>query len=122
MPRVLICDDDADLIEVTDEFFRDRGIDCVTAHSFDEVVSRRDEALECSLAILDVNLGFGLPGGVDVFRWLQRERFGGSVVFLTGHATTDPELAGTRTLGMPILAKPVSPDTLIELARAKRSA
>lgn len=122
MPRVLICDDDVDLVEVMGEFLRDSGIDCVTTHSFDEVRAHRDEALACSMAFLDVNLGAGRPSGVDVFRWLQQQRFGGTVVFLTGHATGDPELAGTQTLGMPVLAKPLGPDVLLELARAKRSA
>ena len=122
MPRILICDDDADIVEVMSEFFRDEGLDCVTAHSFDEVVARRGEVLGCSLAILDVNLGFGQPSGVEVFRWLQHERFGGSVVFLTGHAVTSSALAGARMLGLPILAKPVTPDALLGLARAESPA
>jgi DNA-binding response OmpR family regulator len=122
MPRILICDDDPDIDEVMAEFFRDHGIDCVTAQSFDEVVAHRSEVLGCSLAILDVNLGQGRPSGVDVFRWLQRERFDGSVVFLTGHAVTSSALNGTRALGVPILAKPVGAETLLRLAGAETSA
>jgi DNA-binding NtrC family response regulator len=119
MPRILICDDDPDIAEVMGEFFQDHGIDCITAHSFDEVVARRSEVLGCSLAILDVNLGPGRPSGADVFHWLQRERFGGRVVFLTGHAVTSRILDAARTLGVPILSKPIGADTLIRLAGAE---
>jgi DNA-binding response OmpR family regulator len=122
MPRILICDDDPDIAEVMGEFFQDHGFECVAAHSFDEVVAHRSEALGCSLAILDVNLGQGKPSGVDVFRWLQRERFAGSVVFLTGHAVTSRILDGARTLGVPILSKPIGADTLLRLAGAEASA
>jgi DNA-binding response OmpR family regulator len=122
MPRILICDDDPDIAEVMGEFFLDHGMVCVITHSFDEVVARRTEALGCTLAILDVNLGFGQPSGVDVFRWLQRERFGGTVVFLTGHAVTSSLLDGARTLGVPILSKPVGAETLLRLAETEASA
>jgi DNA-binding response OmpR family regulator len=122
MPRILICDDDPDIAEVMGEFFRDHGFDCVITQSADEVVAHRSEALGCSLAILDVNLGQGQPSGVDVFRWLQRERFGGSVVFLTGHAVTSSILDGARTLGVPILSKPVGEETLLRLAGAEGTA
>ncbi len=122
MPRILICDDDPDIAEVMGEFFQDHGMDSVITHSFDEVVAHRPEALSCSLAILDVNLGFGQPSGVDVFRWLQREHFGGTVVFLTGHAVTSTVLDGARTLGVPILSKPIEGETLLRLASAEASA
>jgi DNA-binding response OmpR family regulator len=122
MPRILICDDDPDIAEVMGEFFRDQGFDCVITRSSDEVVAHRSEALGCSLAILDVNLGPGQPSGVDVYRWLQRERFGGRVVFLTGHAVTSAFLDGARTLGIPILSKPVGGETLLRLAGGERCA
>ncbi len=120
MPRILICDDDEDVAEVLGDFFQDNGFDCVITHSFDEVVARGRDALACGLAILDVNLGSGRPSGTDVFRWLQRERFGGRIVFLTGHAGTSSILNGARTLGVPILGKPVAAEAL--LALAERSA
>ncbi len=122
MPRILICDDDPDIAEVLGEFFQDHGYPCVIAHSLEEVVARGSEALGCDLAILDVNLGGNRPSGVDVFRWLQQERFGGTVVFLTGHAGTSSVLDGARKVGVPILAKPVAAETLLALARAEKSA
>jgi len=122
MPRILICDDDPDIAEVMGEFFQDHGMDSVITHSFDEVVARRPDALSCGLAILDVNLGFGQPSGVDVFRWLQREHFAGAVVFLTGHAVTSSLLDGARTFGVPILSKPIEGETLLRLAGAEASA
>lgn len=122
MRRILICDDDPDIAEVLGEFFQDHGCPCVLTHSLDEVVARGREALGCDLAIVDVNLGGNRPSGVDVFRWLQHERFGGSFVFLTGHAGTSSMLDGARKLGVPILAKPVAAETLLALTRAEKSA
>lgn len=122
MPRILICEDDEDTAEVLGEFLQDSGYACVVTHSLEEVVARRSDALACGLAVLDVNLGAGRPSGVDVFRWLQRERFGGRVVFLTGHAGTSSILDGARGLGVRILAKPVSAETLLSLAQAEGSA
>jgi DNA-binding response OmpR family regulator len=122
MPRILICDDDEDIAEVLADFLGDDGFDCVVTHSLVDIVARRDEALACSMAILDVNLGPGRPSGVDVFRWLQHEGFGGSVVFLTGHAGTSSMLDGARKLGVPILAKPVSAETLLAVAHAESPA
>jgi len=122
MPRILICDDDGDLLEVMTQLLRDEGVRCVTAGSLDEVVAKRSEVLDCSVAVLDVNLGPGRPSGVDVYRWLQRERFGGRVVFLTGHAATSTIVAAASSSGLPILSKPITSDVLLELARAEASA
>jgi hypothetical protein len=60
------------------------------------MVELAPKVLNCTLAILDVNLGAGNPSGVDAYRWLKQERFVGRVVFLTGHThrpqPIDPDL------------------------------
>ncbi len=81
---------------------------CLAAESLGDVEAHGGEALGCTLAILDVNLGANAPSGIDVYRWLQRSHFTGTVVFLTGYGINDPlvqktrSIAATRTLSKPI--------------------
>jgi DNA-binding response OmpR family regulator len=106
--RVLLVDDDDDLVDVMRGLLADEGARVHVAHSLGEVERQRDDALASDLAILDVNLGAGQPSGVDVFEWLRAGGFAGRVVFLTGHARAHPlvtaaaAIPGTRVLSKPI--------------------
>ena len=44
---------------------------CVGVGSYEELVGLGDEALGCSIAILDINLGPHQPSGIDAYRWLR---------------------------------------------------
>jgi DNA-binding response OmpR family regulator len=113
---VLFVDDDDDLRELLPEFLLTEGARCVVAASLAEVEAQADAALAAQLAILDVNLGDGQPTGVDVCRWLRDRGFAGPIVFLTGHAATDPRVAeATSQPNTRVLAKPVSSDTIVQL-------
>jgi DNA-binding NtrC family response regulator len=91
---VLVVDDDADLRQALgDVLVEILGLDWLGAGSFDELVELGDRALSCGIAILDVNLGAGRPSGLDAFEWLRRKGFRGRIVFLTGHARSDPLVA-----------------------------
>ena len=84
-------DDDADLRDLLKEFFEmSESTSCVAVGSLGELEKVRREALECSLAILDINLGAGEPSGIDVFEWLQSSGFGGRVAFVSGHGDNHP--------------------------------
>jgi len=89
--KVLILDDDPDLRDTLGEaittFFK---CSCVEAASYDDLVALGERALDCRLAILDVNLGPDRPSGVDAFEWLLAHGFQGRIAFLTGHARTHP--------------------------------
>ena len=66
----------------------------------------------CGLAIIDVNLGAGRPNGLDVLRWLRVHRFGGRIVFMTGHASQFPLVAEARATGVEVLSKPMTLEQL----------
>lgn len=121
---VLVVDDDEDLCAVMQDIFETLGVACVvTAGSLREVEERRDEALSCELAILDINLGSGQPSGVNVYEWLEREGFAGHIVFLTGHASDDPRVKAAASLvGTVIASKPLSVAELRELIGRTRRA
>ncbi|HVK73302.1 MAG TPA: response regulator [Kofleriaceae bacterium] len=113
---VLFVDDDADLRELMREVLLRLGVPEVTGASLlGEVQARRDEALACDLAMLDINLGRDQPTGVNVYDWLRREGFAGRIVFLTGHAASDPRVREAAALdGARIMSKPL---TVAELGR-----
>jgi DNA-binding NtrC family response regulator len=89
--HVLVVDDDEDLRQALGDVLveiLDTG--WLGAGSFDELVGLGDRALACQVAILDVNLGPGRPSGIDAYEWLKSKGFRGRIVFLTGHARSDP--------------------------------
>jgi FixJ family two-component response regulator len=110
MQRVALVDDDPDVLDaMRDALEMTQLAVCVPARSLAELQSHRAEVLQCSLAILDVNLGHGRPSGVEVFHWLRDEGFAGDVVFLTGHAADHPRVMAAMRLGSArVLSKPVA--------------
>ncbi|MCM2351988.1 MAG: response regulator [Pseudobdellovibrio sp.] len=109
-PTILVMDDDIDLLEVLQETLVTlcKVDQVITATSMDSVQQQKDKILNCELAILDVNLGAERPSGVNVAEWLRANGFKGKIVFLTGHAVSDPEvLAATRMPNTKVVAKPI---------------
>jgi DNA-binding NtrC family response regulator len=115
---VLFVDDDADLRELVCVALASLGLSrCTLASSLADVEAHATDALACSLAIVDINLGYGAPSGLDVYRWLKRARFRGRMVFLTGHGADDPQVMEASQLGsVEILSKPIGIDRLAMLA------
>jgi len=124
LDAVLFVDDDEDLCAMMKDVLASLGISrVVIAGSLREVEDRRDETLACQLAILDINLGSGQPSGVNVYEWLEHEGFAGRIVFLTGHASSDPRVQeAARLTGSAIASKPLSVAELRELIGGARRA
>lgn len=124
LDAVLFVDDDDDLREVMHDMLARLGVArVVTAGSLREIEDRREEVLACQLAILDINLGAGQPSGLHVYEWLERARFAGCIVFLTGHASNDPRVQeAARIAGSHVASKPLSITELRELVGLARRA
>ncbi len=96
---VLLLDDDDDLRESLAELVLTLGAPrCLALAGVAELVARRDDAVGCALAVLDLNLGPSQPSGLDAYAWLRRERFTGAIVFLTGHARGHPLVTRAEAL------------------------
>jgi FixJ family two-component response regulator len=121
--KVLVLDDDPDLLDSLSDTIRVLAHKTpVSARSYEDLVAQRDSALECSMALLDINLGMGKPSGLDAYDFLRREGFKGEITFLTGHARTHPVVAWAHSRGHAhILQKPLSADELLRAIEARGS-
>ena len=119
MLRVLVLEDDKDLRFILCELLSLSGADaCVSAGSLEDLRRERVEALGCGLALLDINLGAGVPSGLDAYRWLKDNGFSGRIVFLTGHARSHPLVREALELThVQVLSKPIESKVLLELVR-----
>jgi DNA-binding response OmpR family regulator len=116
---VLILDDDQDLREVLTEAVGQLGSRAVALASYGELVAKRDQALGCRLAILDVNLGSGSRSGVDAATWLRAQGFSGAITFLTGHGRDHPDVRrAAEEPNTRLISKPISIGALRELLAA----
>jgi ActR/RegA family two-component response regulator len=107
--EVLVLDDDDDLRDALGDLVHLlSGRSSLGLGSYEALVAARARVLGCELAILDVNLGPGVPSGLDAYEWLRAQHFAGRIVFLTGHAKSHPlvrracALAHARVLEKPI--------------------
>jgi DNA-binding response OmpR family regulator len=117
--RVLVLEDDDNLRALLCDLLVASGARaCVSAGSFEELVRQTEQVLGCELALLDVNLGGGVPSGLEAYHWLKEHRFSGRIVFLTGHARSHPLVRQARELaGTQVLSKPVDAKVLMALVR-----
>lgn len=117
---VLLLDDDDDMLSTISDLVRlltQRP--CVTAHSVAELIAHADDALRCSDAILDINLGPAQPSGLEAFAWLKEHHFAGRIAFLTGHAHSHPLVARAGAIdGVVVYQKPIDTDELCRLLGA----
>lgn len=117
--KILLLDDDDDLRSLLAAALVHYAIgEPIACGSVIDMINRGSQVLQCSLALLDVNLGAGKPSGVDAYLWLLDHGFHGDVAFLTGHATQHPVIAEAQRNGtVRVLQKPIALDVISELSR-----
>jgi DNA-binding NtrC family response regulator len=120
LESVLLVDDDEDLRAAMDEVLHRFGVRrLIEAGSLRDVEDQREEALACQIALVDINLGYGEPTGINVFEWLEREGFRGRVVFLTGHGSQDPRVQQAASLARTrVASKPLTTTKLRDMLEA----
>jgi CheY-like chemotaxis protein len=114
---VLVLEDDEDLRSILCELLSVAGADVgVSAGSLAELQRARVEALGSGLALLDINLGAGVPSGLEAYQWLRDNGFSGRTIFLTGHARSHPLVR--QALELPhvqVLSKPIDSKVILSL-------
>jgi FixJ family two-component response regulator len=114
---VLILDDDDDLRETLAETLQAMcGVEPIMVPDVAAMIEHGDQALGCTVALVDVNLGVGQPSGIDAYRWLVEHSFRGRIVFLTGHARVQTMVEEAVRAGTAqVIQKPASLRTLCAL-------
>src|SRR5689334_6825720 len=122
MRSILFVDDSSDLCQIIEAMCQSLPeVECVCVTSMSAVQERAAQILRTGLAILDVNLGPGEPSGVDIYRWLRGKNYHGKIVFLSGHARTDPQVEeAARISGVDFFQKPLPFDEIEELILGTR--
>lgn len=118
---VLVLDDSEDLLELLKlSITRLCGFDALTVRSLRELEALGAKALNCRMAILDINLGPNEPNGVEVYHWLRSHGFLRPIVFLTGHAGTFPLVVEAQSLGdLQVLRKPLATAELVQIVHGE---
>jgi FixJ family two-component response regulator len=94
---------------------------CVGVASYEELMALGEDALGCSVAILDINLGPNRRSGIDAYAWLRDKGYTGPIVFLTGHASTHPLVVEAQRIGdAQIFSKPIDADRLRSIIERER--
>ena len=116
--RVVFLDDNQDLRELMRDVLESSlKVECTCFASVMEFMKHAEEVLRAKVAILDINLGFNVPSGMDAFHWLTKQGFQGKVVFFTGHARIYLQAALDEGSGPEILEKPVDLNKLISVVQ-----
>ena len=111
----ILLDDDDDLLEAIGALLEMHGCRSLLAHSVGELKALGPEALAADVAVLDINLGPGLPSGIDAYDWLVSQGFQGRLLFFTGHARAHPLVARAESLRRAaVLDKPMDAGLLLE--------
>jgi DNA-binding response OmpR family regulator len=114
MPRVLLVDDDRDLVALLARGFRYEGFDVCTALTGDDGLERASGG-DCDVVVLDI----GMPG-LDGFGLLRRLRLKSDVpvVMLTARDEVVDKVAALGGGADDYVAKPFSLDELVARVRA----
>lgn len=113
--KLIFLDDNEELREVISDLIESYlNVKCLSVKSFEDLKANARKALSCHFAILDIELGFGEPTGIDAFHWLQTHGFSGEVFFLTGHGRNHPLAVQAEKYGAKIWEKPVSARQIIQ--------
>jgi DNA-binding response OmpR family regulator len=108
--KILLVDDEVELVSAMSERLNLRGIDSDYATSGDQALNMAEEKVY-DLAVLDVKM----PGisGLDLWKLLKEKYPGMKFIFLTGHTSQKDFNTGLST-GFHYLLKPISFDVLLE--------
>ena len=111
-PRILIADDEPDLLALMRETLERQGFDVATASDGKEALAAIRQAPP-DIAVLDLIM----PGcdGFELIKRMQDLHYSMSVIIITGQATCDARDRAMRDGAVGYLQKPFSAESLLEL-------
>ena len=113
--RVLIVDDERDLVDLLSIALRRMGLDPQGASSLEEA-RRRLGADRYGLCLADLRLGDG--DGLELVAWIQKHHPETPVAVLTAHASVDAAVRALKLGAFDFVTKPVDLEVLRRLVNA----
>ena len=113
-PRVLLVDDEIELVMAMAERLELRGFTAVGVRSAREALDLLGEA-DFDVVVVDVRMP--RMGGIQLARRIRRKHPGAAVVLLTGHGSRRDAEEGKKAGAVAYLAKPIDLVDLIEVVR-----
>ncbi len=113
-PRVLLVDDEIELVNAMAERLELRGFHAVGVRSAREALEVLEE-IHYDVVVADVRMP--RMGGIQLARRVRRKYPGTAVVLLTGHGSRRDAEEGKKAGAMAYLAKPIDLEDLIQVVR-----
>lgn len=111
---IVFLDDNKDLCELIQSVIESQlPVDCVCFANVAQFKNEEENVLGSQVAILDIELGFKQPSGIDAYKWLKENCYEGHVFFLTGHGQSNPLVQAAVGLGADIWEKPIGSSKII---------
>ena len=109
--RVLIVDDEVELLESLKNVLQRREMEVTTAQSGEKALNLMKESI-IEVVVLDIKM----PGmdGMEVLQRMRKEFPNVEVILLTGHPTVDTALTGTKQGAFDYVVKPPDVDELTD--------
>ena len=115
MSKILVCDDDREIVEAIDIYLTQEGYEVVKAYDGEEALAYARTG-EYDGIILDIMIP--KPDGLEVLGRLRREGFRTPVLLLTAKSETEDQIKGLDLGADDSLPKPFSMNLLLARVRA----
>lgn len=113
MDRILVVDDERDIIHMIRDFMGIHDVEVIGAESGEEALKKLDDTIK--LVVLDINMD--RMNGLDVCRKIREKTFI-PIVFLTAKATQTDKILGLGIGGDDYITKPFDPIELVFRVKA----
>jgi nitrogen regulation protein NR(I) len=110
MARILVVDDEPNVLRAFEELLVRRGHEVVAARGAEEALKRLNDA-DCDLAVMDICL----PGmsGLDALARIKQYRSTLPVIIMTGQSTTNTAIEATKRGAFDYQLKPFDPPEML---------
>lgn len=113
MARIIIAEDDPNMVSVLTDVLREQGHEIVTASNADRALETvKEQSFE--LAMLDVEMPEGKPTGMQLLADIKEFNRSIPVVMITGNATKERAVEALRLGAQDFIEKPFRIDELVK--------
>ena len=112
--KILIVDDDVDLLETFKDSLTLRGYDVITAFDGQEAIKQYNENEPC-ITFMDIKMP--VMDGYEAFSKIKNNDANAKVVFVTGHETMEKSFEALQHGLKGVLHKPVQPKIMVDMIK-----